>query len=143
MIRPPNLSRSSDAPKTATERGCRISRTERRGGCAFTLPPGIGRRPRQSGSAVTVMRREGVRHRTPFAERQPQPDHVAPALRFGIILEPGAGMQDRVVVTELHVADLQIHIEMDARVVGKAIQEIERRRFQRFERLAGSSRTRR
>ena len=37
MIRPPNLSRLSDAPNTATTRGCRISLIDSRGGARSVI----------------------------------------------------------------------------------------------------------
>jgi hypothetical protein len=76
------------------------------------------------------MFQEILAHRPPLSEGQPQPNHVPPAFRLGEILEPGARMHDRVVVAELHVPDLQIHIEMDLGVARQRIDKIEGRQLE-------------
>src|SRR6202008_4731449 len=74
---------------------------------------------------VAVMGREPFRQGASLAECQPKTDHVAAPLGFGEILEAGTRMQDRVVVAKLHVTHLQIHVEVDVRVVRKSVEEIQ------------------
>ena len=61
---------------------------------------------------------------------------MAPPFRLRPVLEGSPRMEDRVVVTELHVSKLQIHVEVNIGVVGQAVEEIQRRLLQWFERFS-------
>src|SRR3984957_21238111 len=74
--------------------------------------------------AVSILRRKSIGQRPALSECQPEPDHVTSPLRLRPIIKTRTGVKDRQIVAKLHIAELQVHIQMDLRVVRQAVEEI-------------------